>query len=68
MIKLSVNGVVYMIAMYAAFLATGHTIALKSIKSRTVKKYLSNIAKFLQNFDEGAQPTPTYVLSKTGWT
>ena len=38
-------------AFYAAFLATGHAIALKSIKSGTVKKYLSDIAKFLQNFD-----------------
>ena len=37
--------------MYAAYLATGHAIALKSIKSGTVKKYLSDIAKFLQNFD-----------------
>ena len=37
--------------MYAAFLATGHAIALKSIKSGTVKKYLSDIVKFLQNFD-----------------
>ena len=37
--------------MYAVFLATGHAIALKSINSGTVKKYLSDITNFLHNFD-----------------
>ena len=40
-IKLSPTGIMYVMAFYAAFLVTGHAIALKSIKSGTVKKYLS---------------------------
>ena len=39
-----------MLAMYAAFLATGHAIALKLIKSGTVTKDIGDIANFLRNF------------------
>ena len=51
-IKLSDNALVYLLACYTAFLATGHAIGLKSIKSGTVDGYLLTIAKFLKNFDQ----------------
>ena len=48
---LSPTGVMYMMAIYAASLATGNAIALKSIKSGTVQKDLSETAELLRNFD-----------------
>ena len=50
MIKLSHIGVIYMLAMYAVFLATGHAISCRSIKSSSVTKYIGDIANFLRQF------------------
>jgi hypothetical protein len=50
-IKLSDTALVYLMACYTAFLATGHVIGLKSIKSGTVDGYLLTIKMFLKNFD-----------------
>jgi hypothetical protein len=50
-IKLPDTALVYLLACYTAFLATGHAIGLKSIKSGTVDGYLLTIKKFLKNFD-----------------
>ena len=50
LITLSPIGIIYMLAFYAAFLATGHAISYKSIKSGTVTKYIGDIANFLRNF------------------
>ena len=54
MITLSPIGIIYMLAFYAAFLATGHAISYRSIKSGTVTKYIGDIAKFLQQFTDDA--------------
>jgi hypothetical protein len=51
-VQLSDTALVYLLACYTAFLATGHAIGLKSIKSGTIDGYLLTIAKFLKNFDE----------------
>ena len=50
-IELSPIRVIYMLPMYAVFLLTGHVVALKSIKSSTVTRYIKDIANFLQYFD-----------------
>lgn len=52
LITLTDTSLVYLLACYTAFLATGHAIGLKSIKSGTVDAYLLTIKKFLKNFDE----------------
>ena len=52
LITLEDTSLVYLLACYTAFLATGHAIGLKSIKSGTVDGYLLTIKKFLKNFDE----------------
>jgi hypothetical protein len=49
--KLPDTALVYLLACYTAFLATGHAIGLKSIKSGTVDGYLLTIKKFLKSFD-----------------
>jgi hypothetical protein len=50
-IKLPDTALVYLLACYTAYLATGHAIGLKSIKSGTVDGYLLTIKKFLKKFD-----------------
>ena len=50
LIKLSPIGVIYMLAMYAVFLATGHAISCRSIKSSSVTKYIADIANYLRQF------------------
>jgi hypothetical protein len=50
-IKLPDTALVYLLACYTAFLATGHAIGLKRIKSGTVDGYLLTIRKFLKFFD-----------------
>ena len=39
------------IADYATFLATGHTLQSKSIKADTIQKYLFDAKTFIQKFD-----------------
>ena len=39
------------LACYAAFLATGHTLQSKSIKAETIRKYLFEAKTFIQKFD-----------------
>ena len=41
----------YVLACYAAFLATGHTLQSKSIKADTIKKYLFEAKTFISKFD-----------------
>ena len=41
----------YMMACYAVFLATGHTLRARSIKSASIKTYLHNAATFIMRFD-----------------
>ena len=50
LITLSSIGVIYMLTMYAAFLATGHAISCRLIKSNTINKYIGDIANFLRQF------------------
>ena len=50
-IELSPIGAIFMLTMYAVFLLTGHVIALKSIKSSAVTRYIKDIANFLQYSD-----------------
>ena len=64
MIKLSPVGVIYMLAMYSVFLATGHAISCRAIKSSSVTKYIRDIANFLRQF---AQDT-TRDVRKVGTT
>ena len=52
LIKLSPIGVIYMLAMYAVFLAMGDAISCRSIKSSSVTKYIGDIANFLRQFAE----------------
>ena len=54
LITLSPIGIIYMLAFYATFLATGHAISYRSFKSGTVTKYIGDIAKFLQQFTDNA--------------
>ena len=51
-IKLPDTALVYLLACYTAFLATGHAVGLKSING-----YLLTIKKFLKNFDPKKQFT-----------
>ena len=51
-IKLPDTALVYLLACYTAFLATGHAAGLKSING-----YLLTIKKFLKNFDPKKQCT-----------
>ena len=41
----------FVMACYATFLATGHTLQSKSIKADTIQKYLSDAKTFIQKFD-----------------
>ena len=41
----------YVMACYATFLATGHTLQSKSIKADTIQKYLFDAKTFIQRFD-----------------
>jgi hypothetical protein len=49
--KLPDTALVYLLVCYTAFLATGHSINLKSIKSGTVDGYLLTTKNFPRNFD-----------------
>ena len=41
----------FVMACYATFLATGHTLQSKSIKADTIQKYLTDAKTFIQKFD-----------------
>ena len=41
----------FVLACYATFLATGHTLQSKSIKAETIKKYLFEAKTFISKFD-----------------
>ena len=41
----------YVMACYATFLATGHTLQSKSIKADTIQKYQFDAKTFIQKFD-----------------
>jgi len=50
--RLTMETLNYIMAMHTVFLASGHTITIRQIKTGTIRHYLAATALFIQHFDE----------------